>query len=76
MATPRSISYLNALWVTGYIPTQTDFEDLFASYSNLVDNNALDLTDLNITAYAGGRLTPINLQNVLTKLLSLGTGAR
>lgn len=54
MATPLSTAALNALWVTGYIPTQSDFENLFVSSSNLTDNNALDLNDLAITAHAGG----------------------
>jgi len=41
MSTPRSTSYLNGLWVTGYTPTQADFQDLFASYDNIVDDNIL-----------------------------------
>jgi hypothetical protein len=54
MATQRSTSYLNALWITGYTPTQSDFQDLFVSFPNLSDNNALNLFETGITAHAGG----------------------
>lgn len=76
MATPRSTSYLNALWITGYIPTQSDFEDLFVSFANLQDNNYLDLNDTAITAQAGGgqgSAYPITkLANQLTTVATAG----
>ena len=41
MATPKSFADLAALWVTGYTPSQTDFQNLFASFENVVDDNLL-----------------------------------
>jgi hypothetical protein len=31
----KTIAQLKALWVTGYTPTQSDFDDLFDSYMNM-----------------------------------------
>lgn len=52
--TARSATALKLFFETGDIPTQQQFADFISSYSNLVDNNALDLSDLAITAHAGG----------------------
>ena len=41
MATPRSYAYLAAKWITGYVPSQSDFDDLFSSFENVVDDNLL-----------------------------------
>jgi len=50
MATPRSLSYLNGLWLTGYVPEQDDYEDLFASSPNIVTYNLLVGNEQGITA--------------------------
>lgn len=52
--TARSAAALKLFFETGDIPTQQQFADFITSYSNLTDNNALDLSDLAITAHAGG----------------------
>ena len=33
----KSIAQLKALWVTGYVPTQADFADLFDSFLNMLN---------------------------------------
>lgn len=41
---------LKALWVTGYVPTQTDFSNFFDSFFNLLDNTAPLLAVVNMTS--------------------------
>ncbi len=50
----RSSTVLKTYFETGDVPTQQQFADWLTSYSNLVDNNALDLSEVSITAHAGG----------------------
>ena len=54
MATQKTVAQLNAIWITGYTPTQSDFQNLFASYPNILDNGFLDGIDAAVTAHAGG----------------------
>jgi len=35
----KTVAQLQALWVTGYAPTQQDFSDLFESFLNFLTNN-------------------------------------
>ncbi|MES2287229.1 MAG: hypothetical protein V4547_16175 [Bacteroidota bacterium] len=37
----KTLAELQAIWVTGYTPTQADYSNLFESYENLKDDNLL-----------------------------------
>ncbi len=41
----KSLAELQAIWVTGYTPTQADYSNLFESYENLKDDNLLTGTE-------------------------------
>jgi hypothetical protein len=75
MATPRSTSFLNGLWVTGYTPTQANFQDLFASYQNIVDNNTSTgvQTTLN-NVYPSSQGTAALVTALSTRVLNGGAG--
>lgn len=74
MATKRSTSYLNGLWITGYTPTQSDFEDLFVSYQNIVDNSFLDGKTANLAAvYPSVQSTAAQVTTLNTRVLGSGT---
>lgn len=64
----QSSTVLKTYFETGDVPTQTQFAEFIESYSNLVDNNALDLTETGITAHAGGGQASAY---ALTKLVSV-----
>jgi hypothetical protein len=75
MATSRSTSYLNGKWVTGYTPTQSDFQDLFASYENIVDGNLLTGNDSAIAAvYPATQGTAYQLTKKVNNVQTAPTG--
>jgi hypothetical protein len=72
MATKRSLAYLNALWVTGYVPTQADFEDLFVSYPNISTNNLLVGNTPALTAVYPASQSTATAITTLTNNISTG----
>ncbi len=50
----KSRATLKALWVTGYKPTQSDFDDVWDSFPNFISDNLYFGCERGITAHAGG----------------------
>ena len=75
MPTPKSYAQLAALWVTGYTPSQTDFENLFSSFENIVDGNLLTGNDSAITAvYPASQGTAYALTKKVNNIQVSATG--
>ena len=75
MPTPKSFSELAALWVTGYTPSQIDFQNLFSSYENVKDDNLLVGNDSAITAvYPASQGTAYALTKKVNNIQVASTG--